>query len=495
MRHFPLFASLQGRPCLLVGGGAVAARKSRQLLAAGAQVTVVAPRLDAELAAAVTSHRIRHWPRQFTPELIGTHWLIVAATGNRAVNEQVAIAATEALRFCNVVDDPELSSFIMPAVVDRSPIVIAVSTGGAAPVLARLLRQRIEDWLPARIDRLARWAGRRRITVKHRITDQLARLRFWENVLDGAAADALLNNDIERANRALDAEIEAAGNGAPPGVAWLVGAGPGDPGLLTRRGAELLRRADVVLYDRLVSPAIIALARRDTELIAVGKSPGGPSTSQQEIDATLVRLVGAGRRVCRLKGGDPFIFGRGGEEIAALARAGLTWEVVPGITAAAGCAAAAGIPLTHRGVAGAVTLVTGHAAAGGPEDSADWAALGAGQQTLAIYMGVTRLEKICTRLVEFGRAPATPVAIVENGTTTAQRIIGGTLDTIVAHAANQQVTAPALLIVGDVVALADTLHWQTQHEKTTAPPTSGVRPQTGNARERIDDLTLGTSQG
>lgn len=457
MRHFPLFTDLRGQPCLLVGGGEVAARKARQLLAADALVTVVAPNIGTELAAAVADNCLLHIPQRFEPGLVKDHLLIIAATSDRNVNRQVADAAAAAQRFCNVVDDAELSSFVMPAVIDRAPVTIAISTGGTSPILARLLRQQIEDWLPARIGKLARWTGQWRSAVKRRITDQNARLHFWENIVDGPAADALLAGDVERANETLDQELHTRKDGTTHGQAWLVGAGPGNPELITRRGAALLRRADVVLFDRLVSPQIVALARRDAKLIKVGKSPRGASTTQKDINDQLIWFVSQGLRVCRLKGGDPFIFGRGGEEIEALARAGLPYEVVPGITAAAGCAAAAAIPLTHRETASAVTFVTGHDAGIG---GADWASLAASRQTLAIYMSVGRLAPICATLIEHGRAPGTPAAIVENGTSDEQRIVGGTLRTIADLAAEQHIAAPAILIVGDVVALADTLRWR-----------------------------------
>jgi len=470
MRSFPLFATLQGQRCLLVGGGDVAARKARQFLAAGAVVTVVAPELGTELAAAVANGRLHHDRRRFAPELIADHLLIIAATSDRAVNRQVATAAAAARRLCNVVDDPELSSFIMPAVIDRAPIVIAISTGGAAPILARLLRQWIEDWLPVRVGELARWAGQWRAAVKRHINDPAARLRFWERMLDGPVADAVLNGRVDRANQALDRELNDPGTGLETnglhGEAWLVGAGPGDPELLTRRGAQLLRRADAVLYDRLVTPEILTLARRDAQLIPVGKSPHEPSMNQQDINDLLVRLVRKGLRVCRLKGGDPFIFGRGGEEISALAAAKLPYDVVPGITAAAGCAAAASIPLTYRGVSSAVTFVTGHDVQDG---GADWAALAASRQTLAIYMSVARLDEICARLIENGRTPDTPAAIIENGTTDKQRVVSGTLTTIASRTVEHAIVAPAMLIIGDVVALAGKLRWHEEGAKKTEP--------------------------
>jgi uroporphyrin-III C-methyltransferase/precorrin-2 dehydrogenase/sirohydrochlorin ferrochelatase len=471
MRPFPLFATLQGQPCLLVGGGLVAARKARQLLAADAVVTVVAPELCTELSAAVADGRLQHDRQRFIPESIANHLLVIAATSDRAVNREVASAAAEARRLCNVVDDPELSSFIMPAVIDRAPLMIAISTGGASPVLARLLRERIEDWLPTRIGELVRWSGQWRAAVKNRIHDQVSRLRFWERLLDGPVADAVLNGRIEYADREFERELNhpdtIPGTDTEIGEAWLVGAGPGNPDLLTRRGTELLRRADAVLYDRLVSPDILALVRRDARLIPVGKSPHGPSTNQQDINELLVQLVSQGLRVCRLKGGDPLIFGRGGEEIEALTRAGLPVEVVPGITAAAGCAAAAKIPLTHRDASSAVTFVTGHDAGDG---GTDWPALAASRQTLAIYMSVARLKTICDRLTENGRSPNTPAAIVENGTTKAQRIVAGTLETIADQAAECHIAAPAILMVGDVVALAGTLQNHQEIAAQTKPP-------------------------
>jgi len=473
MRPFPLFATLQGQPCLLVGGGLVAARKARQLLAADAVVTVVAPELCAELSAAVADGRLKHDRQRFVAESIADHLLIIAATSDRAVNREVSAAAAKARRLCNVVDDPQLSSFIMPAVIDRAPLMIAISTGGASPVLARLLRERIEDWLPARIGELVRWSGQWRDTVKHRIHDQVSRLRFWERLLDGPIADAVLNGRSEEADRTVERELNhpntIPGTNTALGAAWLVGAGPGNPDLLTRRGTELLRRADAVLYDRLVSPDILALVRRDARLIPVGKSPHGPSTNQQDINELLVKLVSQGQRVCRLKGGDPLIFGRGGEELEALTAAGLPVEVVPGITAAAGCAAAALIPLTHRDASSAVTFVTGHDT-DNASTGADWPALAASRQTLAIYMSVARLETICARLTENGRPPQTPAAIIENGTTEAQRIIVGTLETIAARAVESKVVAPAILLVGDVIATAGTLWNQQEGAEQVKPP-------------------------
>lgn len=455
MEHFPLFTRLKEAPCLLVGGGEVAARKARILMAAGARLTVVAPTLNAQLTAAATDGELRHVAEEFSAEHIGPNWLVVAATGERSVNRRVVAAASAAKRFCNVVDDAELSTFIMPAVVDRAPVTVAISTGGLTPVLARVLRARLEDWLPDRIGHLAEWAGRYRTTLQQKLTTLSDRQQFWERVLTGPIADHVLAGRNAEADAGLDTLLTANEQSESTGCAWLVGAGPGDPGMLTRRAAECLRLADVIFYDRLVSHEIIALARRDARLVAVGKTPGGPTTPQAEINRQLVDCVAAGQRVCRLKGGDPFIFGRGGEEIAALRNAGLDYEVVPGITAAIGCAARAGIPLTHRDFASAVTLVTGHAAL--DENSPDWRALADPRQTLAVYMGVRQLAPICERLIEFGRATDTPAALIENGTTDRQRVIRATLDTLPRIALEKELCPPALLLVGEVAAATDTL--------------------------------------
>lgn len=460
MTHFPLFANLADQPCLVVGGGEVAARKVARLLRAGARVTVNAPRLCHELAARATSGEIRHVADELDTALIPPQLLVIAATSDRAVNRRVADAAAMAKRLCNVVDDGELSTCIMPAVVDRSPLVIAVSSAGQSPVLARRLRQQIEAWLPSRIGELAAWAGAWREAVRERIHTHAGRLRFWERVFDRSPARAMLAGDRAAADEHMRHALETVERRtAPIGAAWFVGAGPGDPGLITRRGLQLLQDADVVLHDRLVSPDILEFARRDARLISVGKLPGGPSTAQDRINARLVDLVAAGHRVCRLKGGDPFIFGRGAEEVAAVAGAGHAYEVVPGITAGVGCAAATGIPLTHRDFSSAVTFVTANRAGGAGADDPDWPLLARGRHTLVIYMGVRRLADISGDLIRHGRAAATPAALIENGTTDRQRVVGGRLDEIASLATAAAVRPPAILVVGDVVDIADKLDW------------------------------------
>ena len=456
MDYFPLFAQLRQQPCLVVGGGEIAARKIRALRRAGAIVTVNAPKLIDELEALAASGAITAQRREFDVSLIPNSLLVIAATDDHSVNQAVATAARSHWRLCNVVDDGQSSSFIMPSVVDRSPIIVAVSSGGTAPMLARVLRQQLDDWLPQRLGALAEWVARWRDRVNARFSGHNARVGFWQELLDGPAASQLLEGRAAVADQTIARRLEGAAE-AGPGEAWIVGAGPGDPGLLTRRAAQLLQRADVILHDALVPEAILDLARRDAEFVCVGKRGGQPSASQEDINSELVRRVRSGQRVCRLKGGDPFVFGRGGEELQALAGAGLPYQVVPGITAANGCAAYAGIPLTHRELATGVSLVTGHRA-DGAEDP-DWAALAGAGQTLVIYMGGRRLAHICNTLISAGRSAATPAALVENGTTAMQRIIGGTLASLPGRAAAASAGLPSLLIVGEVAALTAELAW------------------------------------
>jgi len=444
MNFFPAFLKIDGRRCLVVGGGEVAARKARLLLAAGAELTVVAPQLVPSMEQLVLATTSRWWPREFAPDDVRGHWLVISATGVPAVERGIAAAAADAGIFCNSVDNLPGCSFITPAIVDRSPLVVAVSSGGTAPVLARQIRARIEMLLPAGLGGIARLAGEWRDRVRAKLTTLAGRRAFWERFFE-TAADA----DIADAAALLPAMLDSTGSGG--GAAWLVGAGPGDPDLLTIAALRCLQSADVIVHDRLVSADVLALARRDAELVPVGKTPGCAMNGQDEINALLIELVSAGKRVCRLKGGDPFIFGRGGEEAQALRDAGLSCRIVPGITAASGCAAAAGIPLTHRDVAQSVVFVTAH----GKDsiDTLDWPSLARDRQTLAVYMGVRRFAELVEKLVRYGRAPATPVAIVEKGTTREQRIVRGTLGQLNMLAAAHRIEAPAMLFIGDVARL------------------------------------------
>ena len=456
--YFPVFLKLNGKSCLLVGGGEVAARKAKLLLAAGGKLTIIAPKVGAIVAKLASDGRIRHIVREFRAADVNDHCLVVAATGDRDVQRAVFAAANAAGIFCNSVDDLDNSSYIMPAIVDRSPLVVAVSSGGTAPVLARQIRGRIEAMLPAGIGLLAELAGSWRVRVRNRIATLLGRRRFWERVFDDRVASAVYAGRTDSANRMMSCLLaEHSGSGERKGEAWLVGAGPGDPGLLTLRALHVMEKADVILHDRLVSEEILDLARRDAERIAVGKTPGCPDNSQAEINELLVRLVESGKRVCRLKGGDPLIFGRGGEEIEALVAAGLPYQIVPGITAAGACAAYSGIPLTHRDVSQSVVLLTAH----GKDsiDKLDWPSLARDRQTLAFYMAVHRFPTVMNELTAHGRSADTPVAIIERGTTPRQRIIRGTLGQLNILAQAHKVKAPAMLIVGEVVALAEETSW------------------------------------
>lgn len=465
MDYFPIFLRLQGQPVLVVGGGEVAARKVALLLRAGAEITVVAPELGAVLTQRLVEAQLKHIPALFAPEHVDGMKLVIAATNQRAVNAWVAHQASRRNVPVNVVDDRELSGFIMPAIVDRSPVIVAVGSSGDAPVLTRRLRERLETLLPQRLGDLARLAGQLRGKVKARLQDAATRRRFWEHFFDGElGADVLAGRQStagdELAERVGSSLSRFARQGSFPGEVVLVGAGPGDPELLTLRGLRALQDADVVLHDKLVSAEVLDLARRDAELIDVGKQAGGASMNQQQINALMVSLARQGRRVCRLKGGDPFIFGRGGEELQALVAAGIRFEVVPGITAAAGCAAYAGIPLTHRDHAQALTFVTGHARDDGGDSTApDWAQLARPGQTLVFYMGLKKLPDILARLREHGAAASLPAALVANGTRRDQQVVTGTLSDLAERSTQAGIASPALLIVGEVAALHQTLQW------------------------------------
>ena len=445
MDYFPAFLELKDRPCLLVGGGAVATRKARLLLSAGADLRVVSPWLTPELDNLRAQGRIRHLAREFKAGDVDGHWLVVSATGIPAVESRVFSIAERRRVFCNAVDDKASCSYITPAIVDRNPVLVAISSGGAAPVLARRLRSRIETMLPASLGDLAVLAAQWRDRVKARFADFNVRLRFWEHFFDRPFGDGPSDASDETFESLLEnfeSDID--------GEAWLVGAGPGDPDLLTLKALRTMQAADVILHDRLVSSEVLDLARRDAERISVGKQAGCKGTTQEDINELLVRLVKEGKRVCRLKGGDPFIFGRGGEEAEALDAAGLRYSVVPGITAAAGCAAASGIPLTHRDAAQSLMLLTAHGKQG--NDEFDWSALARDRQTLAVYMGVSRFPHLSRRLIEHGRATDTPVAIIENGTMPSQRVVKGTLGQLPLLSAAHQVSSPAMLIIGEVAA-------------------------------------------
>jgi uroporphyrin-III C-methyltransferase/precorrin-2 dehydrogenase/sirohydrochlorin ferrochelatase len=453
---FPLFASLAGRSVLVVGGGAVARRKVASLLPTGARVRVGATDLEPVLAAWAAEGRIETVRGEFAPDWVDGAWLVVAATNDTAANRAVAEAAESRRIWANVVDDAELSSVHLPARIERGPVQVAISSGGGVPMLARHLRERLETQLDDSLGPLAELLGEARERIRTRLPDLPARRRFFDRVLQGPLPGLLRRGERAAAQRELIAALEQ----SQPlrGSVALVGAGPGDPGLLTLRALRLLNEADVILHDRLVSAGVLALARRDAEFIEVGKQVGGDhDATQARIHRLLVEHARTGRRVVRLKGGDPFIFGRGGEELEALRDHGIDFEVVPGITAAIACGAYAGIPLTHREHAQSVRFITAHTRDDG--DALDWAALALEKQTLAFYMGVSGLERIRDRLVAHGRAPSTPFAIIENGTRPEQRVVLGTLADLPELARFHSVGAPALLVIGEVAALAARLRW------------------------------------
>jgi uroporphyrin-III C-methyltransferase/precorrin-2 dehydrogenase/sirohydrochlorin ferrochelatase len=451
MAHFPVFFDLSNRPALVVGGGELAARKVRLLRKTGARITVVAPRLGAELAGLVGSGGVAHRARGFVAGDVSGQAIVIAATGIDAVDVRVSEAARQAGIPVNAVDRRDLSDFIVPAIVDRDPIVVAISSAGAAPVLARRLRERIEAMLPSRLGDLARFAERFRSTVAAMVPTP-ARRRFWERFFQGPVATQILAGRERSAREAMLGLVNAPTRDEPGSVA-IVGAGPGDPDLLTLRALRLLQDADVIVHDRRVGFGVMELVRRDAERIFVGKARGHHSLSQDGINALIAERALAGQRVVRRNGGEPVIFGRGGEEVEHLRRLGIAVQVVPGITAATGCAAAAGLPLTHRDLAQSVTFVTAHARDGEPQ--LDWRALAAPRHTIVVYMGVAVADRLAARLIEHGLAGATPVAIIENGTLPTQRVVTGTLRDLGVLVAERGIEGPAALVIGEVARLVD----------------------------------------
>ena len=473
MEYLPLFFSLKDEPVLLVGGGNVALRKARLLAAAGAQITVVSPALEPELAELLDANAGNWLQEHYSSLCLDDQVLVVAATADFQVNQQVADDARARRMPVNVVDEPELCSFIFPSIVDRSPLVIGISSSGRSPVLARRLRSRIEALIPAAFGRLAIFSGRFRERVKDVVPVEAERRRLWERIIDGPIAELVLAGREDEAENSLEKLLQSPAAEEGTGEVYLVGAGPGDPDLLTFKAARMLQKADVVLYDRLVSPQVLEMARRDADRIYVGKRRADHAVPQQQINELLLELAQQGKCVVRLKGGDPFIFGRGGEEIALLASHRIPFQVVPGVTAASGCACYAGIPLTHRDYAQSVRFVTGQL----KNEKVDlpWEELAHEGQTVVFYMGLKGLPQICEQLQAQGRHGDTPVALVEQGTTPNQRTLLGTLATMEQIVANNSVHAPTLMIVGEVVKLHESLAWF--GESTTPgnwPPSTGV---------------------
>ncbi len=457
MDFLPVFLNIKDQPCLVVGGGDVASRKVRFLRQAGGKVHVVAPVLSDSLQDLLSKGEITHRASVYDAADLAGVMLVIAATDDAGINQQVAEDSRQRNIPVNVVDAPALCSFVVPSIIDRSPVLIAISSGGSSPVLARLLKSRLEALIPASYGRLAILVKGFRETVKQRFSSTRQRRFFWEKILQGPVAEMMFSGQDAAARQALQAAIDSGEEAHNVGEVYLVGAGPGDPDLLTFRALRLLQQADAVVYDRLVSAPILELARKDAERIYVGKKKSDHTLVQDEINQLLVTLAKEGKRVVRLKGGDPFIFGRGGEEIDTLMQEGILFQVVPGITAAAGCAAYAGIPLTHRDYAQSVVFVTGHLQNNSID--LDWSALVQKQQTIVIYMGLTGLDKICAELINHGMDADTPIALIQRGTTPEQKVYLGSLLTMPSIIHDSEIMPPTLIIIGDVVKLHEKLAW------------------------------------
>ncbi|MBP6058054.1 MAG: uroporphyrinogen-III C-methyltransferase [Nitrosomonas sp.] len=476
MDFLPIFLNIKNRTCLVVGGGEVATRKIMLLLQAGAQVSVVSPELDATLNEYLAQGKIKHCAEYFQPEHLENIVLVIAATNDRNTNRRVFAAAQQRQIPINVVDNPDLCTFIMPSIVDRSPLLIAVSSGGQSPVLARLLRAQLEIMIPAAYARLAAIAGKLRQRVKQHFTHPEKRRIFWEETLQGPFTEMVLAGKDKAAQEYLLQSLRQENDEPPQGEVYLVGAGPGNPDLLTFRAMRLMQQADVVIYDRLVSPAILDMVRRDAIRIYAGKERNRHTLAQESINQLLVRLAQQGKRVLRLKGGDPFIFGRGGEEIETLASQHIPFQVVPGITAASGVASYAGIPLTHRDYAQSCIFVTGHLKNNSID--LDWPYLARPNQTIVIYMGLLGLPVLCQQLMTHGLPDTTPAAIIQQGTTQKQKTITGTLKTLPDLTAAANLAPPTLIIVGEVVKLHHNLAWFEPTQETSPASIIPLNPKT-----------------
>jgi uroporphyrin-III C-methyltransferase/precorrin-2 dehydrogenase/sirohydrochlorin ferrochelatase len=453
---FPISLKLQQQPCLIVGGGHIAYRKALLLAKAGAKIDVLAPEIDDNLLQLVQQSQGQYVQDVFSSSTALRHYrLVIAATDNNLVNQQVFAACEAENVLVNSVDDPPHCRFMVPAIIDRSPLVISVASNGTSPVLSRQIRTQLESSIPHGMGKLAEFSGQWRAAVKQKIVNPEERRIFWEELYASPLKEQVFNDNLDAANQSIQQAL--AEWQTPKGEVYLVGAGPGDPELLTLKALRLMQQADVVIYDRLVSAPILELCRRDAEKVYVGKARSNHAVPQEGINALLVKYAQAGKRVCRLKGGDPFIFGRGGEEIQELYEAGVSFQVVPGITAASGCAAYAGIPLTHRDCAQSVRFLTGHLKEGSPE--LPWSELVYENQTLVLYMGLVGLESICAKLIAHGQRADMPVALISKGTTPEQKVVVGTLANIASKVEQHQIQAPTLTIIGEVVNLREQLKW------------------------------------
>ena len=457
MEIFPISLKLQQQLCLIVGGGRIAYRKAVLLAKAGAVLHVIAPEIEADLLALVEQTQGQYFAEAFkTPLNVRDYRLVIAATNDRAVNQQVFEVCEAEKVLVNSVDDPPHCRFMVPAIIDRSPLILSVASNGTSPVLSRQIRTQLETLIPHGMGKLAEFSGKWRAKIKEKIANPDQRRIFWEDLYASPLKEQVFNGNEDAADRLIEQALQEWKT--PQGEVYLVGAGPGDPELLTLKALRLMQQADVVIYDRLVSQPIMDLCRRDAEKIYVGKARSNHAVPQEGINALLVKYASQGKRVCRLKGGDPFIFGRGGEEIQELFDAGITFQVVPGITAASGCSAYAGIPLTHRDYAQSVRFLTGHLKEGSPE--LPWNELVYENQTLVLYMGLVGLENTCQQLIAHGQRPNMPVALISKGTTPEQKVVVGTLADIASKVSEHHIQAPTLTIIGEVVSLREQLQWQ-----------------------------------
>lgn len=457
MQALPIFFNIKQRHCVVIGGGDVATRKVTMLLKAQGDITIISPELCAELTELVSANKVKHIQADFSSEQLHGACMVIAATDDESVNEAVSASAKVQAIPVNVVDAPHLCTFTMGSIIDRSPIVIAVSSEGNAPVLARYIRTKIETMLPASYGRIAAIAGEFREQVKAKFATTQLRRRFWEDVLQGPLVERVVSGQEQAARELLSDLLSESPSTQAKGEVFLVGGGPGDPDLLTFRALRLMQQCDVCVYDKLVSPEVMELVRRDAELIYVGKARDQHTMPQEQINELLARLALEGKRVLRLKGGDPFIFGRGGEEIETLMQHGVSFQVVPGITAANGVSSYAGIPLTHRDYAQACLFITGHLKDGTID--LDWKAMARPQQTVVIYMGLVGLAQICEKLIAHGVSPDLPAAVIQQGTTQKQRVVVSTVAKLAEDVATAGLKAPSLTIIGEVVKLRERLNW------------------------------------
>ena len=478
MKHLPIFIDIKDRLVLVAGGGEAAARRAEAALAAGARVRLAATEICPALEDVIEREGFEYRPRGFQAGDLEGAALVFAATGNATLDERISMLAKDVAIPVNVADRLDMCTFVMPAIVDRSPVVIAVASGGDSPILSRVLKARLEALIPAGLGRLARFAGAARDRVKAAIPDARKRRHFWEDMVEGAIAEYVLAGQGDKANALLETTLADAKRGAAHGEVYLVGAGPGDPDLLTFRALRLMQKADVVLHDRLVPDAILDLVRHDAERVFVGKRRGEHALPQEDISKLMIKLARQGKRVLRLKSGDPFVFGRGGEEIEALAAEGIHFQVVPGATAANGCASYAGIPLTHRDHAQSCLFVTGHAK--DEKLELNWESMVQPHQTLVVYMGLQSLPMLTEKLIVHGADPQIPAALIDNGTRDTQRVITAPLGKLAAKVAKLELPGPAIVIVGTVVGLRDKLTWFTPGETADSGPPSRIAVHAGS---------------